>query len=177
MLDNLQRFCDITRGNKNRTEWLSEISKKTSQIGKDYNVQMIRILQPHRVGENSLTTVSSVDGASQIAKDCDGMLILNRARIGGIDKNTLAAGGFSSSNVTFSPETLVTCAISRYSAGGEIQVWFDGATSTFSNLNEGKVKSMQTQPGKGVMETAKAKASANPQSSIINDGKDEEITI
>jgi replicative DNA helicase len=172
MLDNLQRFCDITRGNKNRTEWLSEISKKTSQIGKDYNVQMIRILQPHRVGENSLTTVSSVDGASQIAKDCDGMLILNRARIGSADKSALMAGGLIESNVTFSPETLVTCAISRYSAGGEIQVWFDGATSTFCNLNEGKVKSMQDSAPKGVMQEY-----TNIKANIVNDGKDEEITI
>jgi hypothetical protein len=158
MIDNLQRFCDITKGNKNRTEWLSEISKRTSQIGKDYDVQMIRILQPHRVGEGHLTTVSSVDGASQIAKDCDGMLILNRNRIGGVDKNTFASGAFVESTTTFSPETLVTCGISRYSAGGETQVWYDGATSTFSKLNEGKVKSMLNTGGgilKGAEEASK----------------------
>jgi len=155
MLDNLQRFCDLTKGTRNRTEWLSEISKRTSQIGKDYNVQMIRILQPHRVGENHLTSVSSVDGASQIAKDCDGMLILNRNRIGGVDKNTFQSGAFVESNTTFSPETLVTCGISRYSAGGETQVWFDGATSTFSKLNEGKVKSMKESVGNGILKGAK----------------------
>jgi replicative DNA helicase len=153
MLDNLQRFCDMTKGNRNRTEWLSEISKRTSQIAKDYNTQLIRILQPHRVGENHLTSVSSVDGASQIAKDCDGMLILNRNRVGGVDKNTFQSGAFVESNVTFSPETLVTCAISRYSAGGETQVWCDGATSTFSKLSEGKIKSMMN-TGTGVLKGA-----------------------
>jgi hypothetical protein len=154
MLDNLQRFCDLTKGNKNRTEWLSEISKRTSQINKDHNTIMVRILQPNRVGENNLTVVSNVDGASQIAKDSDGMLILNRLRIGGIDKNTLQSGGFAESNVTFAPETLVTCAISRYSAGGETQVWCDGATSTFSKLNEGKVKAMIASNGNGVLKGA-----------------------
>ena len=151
MLDNLQRFCDLTKGNKNRTEWLSEISKRTSQISKDYNTVMVRILQPSRVGENSLTAVRNVDGASQIAKDCDGLLILNRLRIGSIDKNTFQTGGLVESNVTFAPETLVTAALSRYSAGGETQLWFDGATSTFSKLNEGKVKSMMTSTGNGVL--------------------------
>ncbi len=149
MLDNLQRFCDLTKGSKNRTEWLSEISKRTSQIGKDYGAIMVRILQPNRVGENNLTSVSNVDGASQIAKDSDGMLILNRLRIGGINKGTLQAGAFVESQVTFAPETLVTCAISRYSAGGETQVWCDGATSTFSKLNEGKVKAMKDSTNAG----------------------------
>jgi hypothetical protein len=151
MLDNLQRFCDLTKGSKNRTEWLSEISKRTSQIGKDYGAIMVRILQPNRVGENNLTSVSNVDGASQIAKDSDGMLILNRLRIGGINKGTLQAGAFVESQVTFAPETLVTCAISRYSAGGETQVWCDGATSTFSKLNEGKVKAMKDATNSGGM--------------------------
>ena len=153
MLDNLQLMCDLTKGTRNRTEWLSEISKRTAHIGKDNHVQVVRLLQPHRVGENNLTSVSSVDGASQIAKDSDGMLILNRLRIGGIDKNTLKTGAFVESNITFAPETLVTCAISRYSAGGETQVWFDGATSTFSKLNVGKVQSMLN-TSKGVLQTA-----------------------
>ena len=154
MLDNLQRFCDLTKGNRNRTEWLSEISKRTSQIGKDHNAQMVRILQPHRVGENNLTSVSSVDGASQVAKDCDVMLILNRLRTGGIDKNTFKSGAFVESNTSFAPETLVTAPISRYSAGGETQVWCDGATSTFSKLNEGKVKSMLSGSAMGVLQGA-----------------------
>jgi 5S rRNA maturation endonuclease (ribonuclease M5) len=177
MLDNLQRFCDLTKGTRNRTEWLSEISKRTSQIGKDYNVNLIRILQPHRVGDNNLTTVSSVDGASQIAKDCDGMLILNRLRIGGIDKNTLQSGAFVESNVTFAPETLVTAALSRYSAGGETQIWFDGATSTFSKLSEGKVKAMLANTGNGILKGASEPAPETkpaPTTAVPEDG---EITI
>jgi hypothetical protein len=154
MLDNLQRFCDITIGSKNRTQWLSEISKRTSQIGKDYGAQIVRILQPNRVGENKLTAIPNIDGASQIAKDCDCTLILNRNRIGGISKETFAAGAFSQSSVTFAPETLVTCAISRYSAGGETTVWCDGATSTFSQLNEGKIKAMQEPMGNGMLKEA-----------------------
>ena len=153
MLDNLQRLCDITIGSKNRTQWLSEISKRTSQIAKDYNIQMVRILQPHRIADGKLATSDSTDGSSQIAKDSDCTLVLNRNRIGGIDKNTFQSGAFVESNVTFAPETLVTAALSRYSAGGETQVWFDGATSTFSKLNVGKVQSMLN-TGKGVLQTA-----------------------
>ena len=154
MVDNLQRFCDITIGTRNRTQWLSEISKRLSQIGKDYNVQMVRILQPHRVGEGKLTSTASIDGASQIAKDCDCLLILNRNKVGGVSKETYAAGAYSESQNTFGPETLVTNSLSRYSAGGETTVWFDGATSTFSKLTEGKIKSMMASTGGGVMKAA-----------------------
>jgi len=178
MLDNLQRFCDLTKGNKNRTEWLSEISKRTSQINKDHNTIMVRILQPNRVGENNLTVVSNVDGASQIAKDSDGMLILNRLRIGGIDKNTLQSGGFAESNVTFAPETLVTCAISRYSAGGETQVWCDGATSTFSKLNEGKVKAMiASSNGNGILKGATEPSKLDALKDAMDGVDDGEIVI
>ena len=166
MLDNIQRFCDITIGSKNRTQWLSEISKRTSQIGKDYNVQMVRILQPNRVGDNKLTAITNVDGASQIAKDCDCTLILNRNSIGGVSKETFAAGAYSQSNVTFSPETLITCPISRYSAGGETTVWFDGATSTFSQLNEGKIKAMQAPMGNGLLKEANLENEQMPLDAI-----------
>jgi hypothetical protein len=161
MVDNLQRLCDMTKGSRNRTEWLSEISKRLSQIAKDYNIQMVRILQPHRVKEDSLTTSSSVDGASQVAKDCDTMLVMNRNRIGGVNKQTFESGALVNSNCTFGPETLITCALSRYSAGGETTVWCDGATSTFSKLNEGKVKSMLSSTGEGMLQSA-SKPPAGP---------------
>lgn len=174
MLDNIQRFCDITLGSKNRTQWLSEISKRLSQIGKDYGVQLVRILQPNRVGEQKLTAISNIDGASQIAKDCDCCLILNRNRVGGVNKQTFESGAHVQSTATFSPETLITCAISRYSAGGELQVWFDGATSTFSKLNEGKVKAMIASTGSGVMKEA---GTLKPLEALSNAVKDEGIAI
>lgn len=144
VLDNLQRLCDTTIGSKNRTQYLSELSKRLSQICKDYNVQIIVILQPNRVGESKLTGVHNVDGASQVAKDCDAMLILNRHRIGEVDKGTFDTGAFIQSDSTFGPEMLVTAGLSRYSAGGTTTVYFDGATSTVYPLTEGKIKAMNT---------------------------------
>lgn len=143
MVDNLQRLCDTTIGSRNRTQWLSEISKNLSQIAKDYNVQMVRILQPHRIAGDKLATSDSVDGASQVGKDCDCMLVANRNRTGEVDKDTFKKGGLIQSDSTFGPEMLLTCGLSRYSAGGTVEVYFDGATSTVHKLNEGKIKSME----------------------------------
>ncbi len=143
VVDNIQRLCDLTIGNRNRTQWLSEISKRLSQIAKDYNVQLIRIIQPHKIGEGKMTVSGSVDGSSQINKDCDCLLIANRAKISGVSKDILEKGGYIQSDTTFAPEMLLTCALSRYSAGGEVMVYFDGATSTVHKLTEGKVKAMK----------------------------------
>lgn len=143
MIDNLQRLCDTTIGSRNRTQWLSEISKNLSQIAKDYNIQMVRILQPHRIGPDKMANSDSVDGASQVGKDCDCMLIANRNRIGEIDKETFKKGGYIKVDGIFGPEMLITCGLSRYSAGGSTTVYYDGATSTVHKLNEGKIKSME----------------------------------
>lgn len=178
MLDNIQRFCDLTIGSRNRTQWLSEISKRTSQIGKDYNVQMVRILQPNRVGENKLTAISNIDGSSHIAKDCDCTLIANRNRIGGVNKETFAAGAFVESQTTFSPEMLITCAISRYSAGGETTVWFDGATSTVSPLSEGKIKAMMAITGSGILkEAAKSMEETKMPLDALKEAVDGDVVI
>ena len=144
VVDNIQRLCDLTIGNRNRTQWLSEISKRLSQIAKDYNVQLIRIIQPHKIGEGKMTVSGSVDGSSQINKDCDCLLIANRAKISGVSKDILEKGGYIQSDTTFAPEMLLTCALSRYSAGGEVMVYFNGATSTVHTLTEGKVKAMKS---------------------------------
>jgi len=155
MIDNIQRLCDTTIGNKNRTQYLSEISKKLSQIAKDYNIQMIRILQPHRISDNKLATSDSVDGASQIAKDCDTMLILNRNKIGEVTKDAFESGAFINTDGSFGPEMLVSVGLSRYSAGGSVTLYYDGATSTIHSLTEGKIAAMEAKTKVGYAQQSK----------------------
>lgn len=143
IIDNLQYFCDTTIGGKNRTQWLSEISKRLVQINKDYDRIMIRILQPHRISGNALTTVKDTDGASQIAKDCDGSAALNRNRVGEISKDVFAQGAYIKTEGVYGPEMLVTVGLTRYSSGGTITLYYNGATSTVHSLTEGKIAAMQ----------------------------------
>jgi len=147
MVDNLQLICDTTIKGKNRTQHLSEISKRIAKIGKDYGCQMVRLLQPHRIAENKLATSDSVDGASQVAKDCDAMLVINRNKVGEISKETFAQGGFIQTDGSFSPEMLISAGLSRYSAGGTTTVYFNGATSTVCKLTEGKIAAMTANTG------------------------------
>lgn len=142
MFDNLQLLCDRTLGNQNRTQHLSSISKSLQTIAKEYNIQMVRILQPHRIAAGKLATTDDVDGSSQVAKDCDCMIALNRARIGEITKDVLEDGGYIHSVGTFSNDLLVNVGLSRYSAGGKTTLYYDGACSSVYELTQGKIEEM-----------------------------------
>jgi replicative DNA helicase len=135
VLDNLQRLCDTTIGGKNRTQHLSEISKVTSQIAKDHKIQMIRILQPHRVGEGRMVNTDNVDGSSQIAKDCDSMITIHRDRMEAGSLEEFKAVGYVQGDGTCTNKMKVTVGLSRYSAGGYTTLDYDGARSRVTEFN------------------------------------------
>jgi len=77
MFDNLQKFCDESlKSQGHRTIYLSQLSKKFASIAKDYKIKLIRILQPKRIEKGATISTNDVDGSSQVAKDCDGMITL-----------------------------------------------------------------------------------------------------
>ncbi len=149
-IDNIQRLCDTTLGSKQRTQHLSEISKVISQIAKDFNVQIIRILQPHRLQEGRIATSNNVDGASQIGKDCDAMLILHREPMSTISTDDVKNNGFIYEEASFGDDMLVTVGLSRYSGGGRTTLHYNGATSTIMEKNEGQIAKMVAHAKKGV---------------------------
>lgn len=144
VIDNIQRLCDSTIGDRNRTQFLSQISKVTSQIAKDYGVQMIRILQPNRVPAGKIVSVGNTDGSSQIAKDCDCTILLHREKLGELSQDSLkAAGGLVQMETSMSDNMVVLVPISRYSGGGGCTLHYNGATSTVSELTMGQILKMQ----------------------------------
>lgn len=150
-IDNIQRLCDTTLGDKNRTQHLSEISKTTSQIAKDYNVQMVRILQPNRIADGKIVGIRNTDGSSQIAKDCDCTIILHRESTGEINQEQLKSqGGVVQQAESFSDVLVTLVPLSRYSGGGGCTLHMNGATSTVSEMKEGEIKKMQAEASKNV---------------------------
>lgn len=144
VIDNIQRLCDTTIGDRNRTQFLSQISKVTSQIAKDYLVQMVRILQPNRIAAGKIVGVSNTDGSSQIAKDCDGTIILHRESLGDLSLESLkASGGIVEMKDNMSETMVVLVPLSRYSGGGGCNLHYNGATSTCSELSHGQILAMQ----------------------------------
>ena len=135
VIDNLQLIIDTTpSANKmNRTERMSSFSKMLAQFAKEFGVQIIRILQPHRVMEGQIATSRNNDGSSQVAKDCDCNIAIHRDRIGStkIDDVDKTEGTIIAES--FADKALISVGLSRYSSGGRAWLIFDGARSTFKS--------------------------------------------
>lgn len=148
--DNLQRFCDTTVGSKNRTQHLSQISKMLAKIGKDYNVQVVRLVQPHQIKPGQMVQAEDSDGSSQIVKDCDSSLTIHRTRLGVMSADDFTNMGYVDTNENFDPKSLITIGLSRYSGGGRVTLWMDGPTSTFKEYNIADIASIKAAANKGV---------------------------
>ncbi len=145
MFDNIQRLCDDTLKNQgHRTVHLSQISKGFAKLAKDYRIKLIRILQPKRIDRGATISTNDVDGSSQVAKDCDGMITLWRSVVGELKKSEWETqqAGFEESNESFEPVMKVTVGLSRYSSGGSTKLFYDGARSQVRSLNPEQKKSM-----------------------------------
>ena len=139
MFDNLQKFCDESlKSQGHRTIYQSQLIKKFASIAKEYKIKMIRILQPKRIEKGATISTNDVDGSSQVAKDCDGMITLWRSVVGELKKSEWETQqkGFEESNESFEPVMKVTVGLSRYSAGGSTKLWYDGARSQVRSLKD-----------------------------------------
>jgi hypothetical protein len=148
MFDNLQKFCDESlKTQGHRTIYLSQLSKKFASIAKDYKIKMIRILQPKRIEKGATISTNDTDGSSQVAKDCDGMITLWRSVVGEMKKSEWETqqAGFEESAESFAPIMKVTVGLSRYSAGGTTQLFYDGARSQVRSIDDNQKKIMVPQ--------------------------------
>lgn len=146
MLDNLQLLCDNTLKNQaHRTVQLSQISKGLARIAKDYRIKMVRILQPKRIERGMTISTNDVDGSSQVAKDCDGMITLWRSVVGELKKSEWETqhDGFEESTESFEPIMKVTVGLSRYSSGGSTKLFYDGARSQVRSLKTEQKEAMK----------------------------------
>jgi hypothetical protein len=147
VFDNIQRLCDDTLKNQgHRTVHMSQISKNFAKIAKDYRIKLIRILQPKRIEKGQIITTNDVDGSSQVAKDCDAMLVMWRKVVGEMKKSEYdeESTGFKETDVSFEPKTKLTVGLSRYSAGGSCYVFCDGARSQFRSYSEEEKSKLNT---------------------------------
>lgn len=144
MFDNIQLLCDTTLKNpNNRTIHLSQISKCFAKLAKDLQIKLIRIVQPKRVREGQITGSDDVDGSSQIAKDCDCMLLLHRSLKAGITQEAFDSAGYLETEAALEPKMLVNVGLSRYSGGGATTLNFDGNMSLVTEFDPTKKEAMK----------------------------------
>jgi replicative DNA helicase len=140
VLDNIQLLCDLTLKNAGlRAVHLSQISKVSAKIAKDYGIKLFRILQPKKLDEANIINSNDTEGSSHIEKDCDALLILWRKslssdlKLGEYDQE---ADAMKESDTSFDSKMRVDVALSRYSSGGSCFLYFDGARSQVRSYDE-----------------------------------------
>lgn len=182
MFDNIHLLADRTLVGEGRTQHLSQISKAFAQIGKDYGVQIIRILQPNRIAGGRVVSTSNVDGSSQIAKDCDVMMTAHRTKIGEMTADQLDTSCAATQEASFDNRFFVGVGLSRYSPGGRVELQYDGATSSVDEMNEVqiakiqfKVKAAEGPDHNSAIALLKAAMAPPAAASPVND--DGEITV
>lgn len=154
MFDNLQLLCDRTlKNNNHRTIHLSQISKNMAALAKDYGIKLIRILQPHRIGDGKIISTDDVDGSSQVAKDCDVMITAHRNPMIQLTQADFNKVGVVNQEQTFDSKMLLTVGLTRYSAGGMITLEFDGATSSINEFDVAKMLEDAAKPSPTSFET------------------------
>lgn len=155
VLDNVQLLADTTpRGTHRGDEHLSEISKSLTRIAKEYNVQMVRILQPKRIGDGKMVTTDDVYGSSSIMKDCDCAMTAHRNRVGQITAEQFETCMYVEQEASFDEKMLLTVGLSRYSSGGYTTLLYDGARSTVNEFNVSMIQAIQKELHKDVGYTA-----------------------
>lgn len=163
MVDNLQLLAGHTpRGNKNRMEHIDAISKGLQKTTKDYGVNMLRIVQPHRGRDGELCTTDDADGAASIMKDCDAAISLNRAKKPPMSMDALKTEGMDmGADASFDRVLLVTVGLSRYSSGGQCKLDYVGETSTVREYNGAQIKAEEVAKN-SAMKGANAATNTDP---------------
>lgn len=157
MVDNIQLLAGRTpRGSSSRMEHIDKISKTLQSITKDYNINMIRILQPHRGDKDELCTMNDVDGSASTAKDCDAGISLNRTKKPEMSYEAAKQEGqIMSSDASFDRKLIVTVDITRYSAGGQCTLDYVGETSTVREYDANLIKVEENAKNKAVLDGVK----------------------
>lgn len=138
VFDNIQLLADLTlKGHSNRTVHLSQISKRFKALATELGIVIMRIIQPNRVGNGEIVKASNADGASQIEKDCDTMIVFHRKRIMDMKENQME--GFMDVEGGYEPQMYFNVDLSRYAPGGKGYLYIDGAKSTVREMGDNEL--------------------------------------
>jgi hypothetical protein len=133
--DNLHYFV---RSIDKDTQEIALTTQTIKRLAGDLQIPMIPIAQPVKFDENDRPMrISDLKGSSSIAQDSDIVVLLHRQRI---DAAPLSGGARLGSH---SPFCLVDVAKGRYSPGGKMYLYFDGARSTYRALTEQERSALQ----------------------------------
>lgn len=121
----------LARNPQFQTQEVSLAVKQFKLIAEELKIPLILIVQPKKTDESKVITSNDLRDSSLIGADADQVIVLFREK----RKSSLEGDSLTES---FSPETLVRIEASRYTAGGDTLLNFQGELSVFARLEGGE---------------------------------------
>lgn len=144
VLDNLHLMI---RSIQHQTQEISVLTKRIKDLAIELGILVLLVIQPKRVEKDEIVAARHASGSAAIEKDVDAMICLHRNRDGIIKASEFQ--GAIEQDQNFLPYMLVRVDLSRYSPGGVITLYMDGATSTVRVMNPDEATQQTTVPSVG----------------------------
>ena len=120
----------LARSLEHRTNELDTLSKKFKQIAMELSVVLLLIVQPTKKRDGENITFRDARGTSAIVQDVDVGISLERALKNEITMNDFKVLGRFETEQTYDNAMLVKVDLSRFAAGGQCTLWFEGEYSS-----------------------------------------------
>jgi 5S rRNA maturation endonuclease (ribonuclease M5)/KaiC/GvpD/RAD55 family RecA-like ATPase len=129
MLDHLQQ---MVRSIQHAAQETAVLSRAIKDLSIELNIMTILVVEPKRVEANEIVGARHALGSSSIEKDVDSMIALHRNRIGVIKADDFVGQVQEIQNL--SPYMLARVDLTRYSPGGAVTLYMEGAKSLIREL-------------------------------------------
>jgi replicative DNA helicase len=115
----------LARSITHQVQEVGNVSKTFKLLAEELQIPIMLIAQPRKVNDDQVMGINDLKDSSAIGADADLVIVLYRKKMKSKDGTAEAA---------FEPLTLVRVDASRYRAGGETLLYFDGEKSIFSEI-------------------------------------------
>lgn len=121
----------LVRSDKNLREKIGEVSQGFKLLAEELRIPIILIVHPRKLNKNKAMTADDIKETGSIHADADQLIFLHRKRQEVDTDRDDDDPELHDKNVPLDPWTEIIVDSSRFSEGGKVKLYYDGAKSKF----------------------------------------------
>ena len=136
--DNLQLLC---RSITHAAQETASVCKDFKMLAMELGIVIFLILQPRKLQEDGIADFEDIANTGMVEKDVDALICLHRNKLmGKLKGKDFDQFGKLNSDTSFCPQLLVNVPLARNAPGGMTTLFFEGSTSTVTEISAAKAK-------------------------------------